>query len=417
MLLLQVNRFAILTVFGAICSLSLLAQGLPDPVFSTVPFERWLTETNQTHFRWTVRVPEPGLSSHQRLAARVEVEVDGAELAVRRGRGDFRVFVQIDDKAGLAFQTHRDFDLEGLREGIKGNNVVFTQPFFVVPGDYRVAVAAFDTATGEHSAVKRNLRVSPLKKDPLPGMWRDLPAIEFIEPESDSGRWYLPSIAGRLHLPVKTRHPIDVALLVNLTPPERSSGSTRVWNRSLGVLLPATKVLSQADWSDATFNLELLDLARRRVTFRQENLRALDWTKAGNALDGVNPGIIDVKSLADRRHNADFFLDRVGARIGAEKNRRPRVVIVLSGLVFFEPGVEMHPIATAPRSDVLVIYIRYRTQPPVSLNSEGRRRGYGPEADELEPLLKPLEPWLFDVATPAQFRTALAAIMARIAEL
>jgi hypothetical protein len=37
--------------------------------------------------------------------------------------------------------------------------------------------------------------------------------------------------------------------------------------------------------------------------------------------------------------------------------------------------------------------------------------------DQLEPLLKPLEPRLFEVATPEQFRKALAAILAEIAKL
>lgn len=48
---------------------------------------------------------------------------------------------------------------------------------------------------------------------------------------------------------------------------------------------------------------------------------------------------------------------------------------------------------------------------PIALN--------GPVAgiDQLEPLLKPLEPRLFEVATPEQFRGALATILAGIARL
>ena len=44
-------------------------------------------------------------------------------------------------------------------------------------------------------------------------------------------------------------------------------------------------------------------------------------------------------------------------------------------------------------------------------------RNYLAPIDQLEPLLKPLEPRLFEVATPEQFRKALAVILAEIAKL
>jgi hypothetical protein len=407
---------------------SLLAQaaslrdGSPDPIFSTVPFEQWLTANNQARIRWTVRLSEPELSAHQRLAVNLDVQVDGAELARRRGEGQFLVFVQLSDEKNRTWQNHQALDLEQIQAGIKADNAVFTQPFFVLPGDYRVSVAIFDSATGEHSIARRNLHVTPLRNDPLPDMWRDLPAIEFVGPESSSSdRWFLPSIAGRLKLAVETRHPVNVDLLVNLTPSERFSASTRIQNRNLDALIPAARVLSQVEWHNAKFNLELLDLARRRVAYRQENMQALDWSKAGSALDKVNPGIIDVRSLANRRYSADFFLNRISRRITApnETVRVPRVVIVLSSTVFFEPGVEMHPIRLASRPDVTVFYIRYHLRPVIFVDPTGRpRRVSAARADdELAPLLKPLAPRMFDVATPEQFRKTLALVLDRIAEL
>jgi hypothetical protein len=39
---------------------------------------------------------------------------------------------------------------------------------FVVPGDYSVAFAVYDTATGEHAAKRDILHVLPLGADPLP---------------------------------------------------------------------------------------------------------------------------------------------------------------------------------------------------------------------------------------------------------
>ena len=295
--------------------LSLFAQaGSTDPVFSTIPFDQWLNRAGQTQMRWNVRISQPGLSSHQRLAVNLEIQVDGAELARRRGEGQFLVLVQLTDERNQTWQNHQELDLEQIQQQIKASNGVFTQSLFIVPGTYKVSVALFDSATGEHSVIQRNLHVPPLKNDPLPKMWSDVPAVEFLTPESSSDRWYLPSVEGHLRLPVETRHPVEVDLLVNLTPSERFSASSRVQNRNLEALIPTTKVLSQVAWHNSTFSLEFLDLARRRVAFRQDKMQTLDWPRARNALDQVNPGVIDVRSLENRSFNADFFVNRIARR-------------------------------------------------------------------------------------------------------
>jgi hypothetical protein len=432
-----VTRFAIFLVLIAIATCTLSAQtaqgGSADPVFSEIPFDQWVSQGDQSHMRWTVRLSEPRLSTHQRFVTEVSVQVDGAELSRRRGKGQFLVLVQATDEKGRLWQSHQEMDLEHVEEGMKTNNAVFSQLLFVLPGDYRVAIATFANATGEHSAVQRKLHVSALKNDPLPGAWRDLPAVEFLPPSMLPDSWYLPSIEGKLRLAVGTHEPVHVDLIVNLTPSEQLTGSTGVQNRNLGVLLPAAKVLSQVDWRNATFSLALLDLARRRVTYRQENGGGLDWPKAASSLAEVKPGIIDVKSLEQRQFSAQFFVDEIGRRIGAAKGPAPggsRVLIVLSSLVRFASGQEVHPIALEGPTDTRVFYIRYKPAPRIIVprpGDSGQRRGRIPggdlrtdlvsQIDQLEPLLKPLDPRLFDVSTPEQFRKALATILGEIAKL
>ncbi|HEX4133702.1 MAG TPA: hypothetical protein VHY84_03695 [Bryobacteraceae bacterium] len=387
--------------------------------------------------RWTARISEPELSTHQRLIARVFVEVDGSELARRRGKGQFLVLVQVNDEKGGVWQNHQEMDLERVEEGIKANDALFSQIFFVLPGEYRISIAIFDNATKEHSIVTRKLHVAPLKNDPLPGAWSDLPAIEFLPPPTDPDRWYLPTIEGKLRLAVETHEPVHVSLLVNLTPSERSSGSTRVQNRNFEVLLPAAKLLSQADWGNAAYSVSLLDLARRRVIYGQDdapnlprNARGMDWSRLDSALTDVNPGMIDVKSLENRQHSADFFIDQIRRSIEEPSGRRrSQVVIVLSSMVQFEPGQELRPIPLTDSTDVKLFYVRFESRSqfvpgPAAIGRRGRP-GNGrwpssapyPGIDQLEPLLKPLEPRLFQIGTQDEFRKALATILARIAQL
>jgi hypothetical protein len=436
----QVTRFLSFLWLITLASLALEAQvvaqgGSADPVFSQVPFDQWLSQADQSHMRWSVRISEPQLSTHQRLVSGIDIEVDGAELAKRRGKGQFLVLVRVTDDQGRVWQNHQEMDLEGIEDGMKANEAVFSQLVFVLPGDYHVAIAIFDDATGEHSVIKRRLHVSPLKNEPLPGAWRELPAVEFIPAyTAPPDGWYLPSIEGKLRLTVETHEPVHVNLVVNLTPSEEFTGSTRVQNRNFGLLLPATKVLSQVDWGNTVFSLALLDLSRRRVTYQQEstpgrrdNAHLLDWSKAGSSLAEVKPGIIDVRSLEKRQFGAEFFLDEIRRRIGASHGPGPRrtpVLIVLSGPVRFESGQELHPIALDSPTDAKVFYIRYHPAPRITPGRSGGRyqRGdlradYGPQFDQLEPLLKPLEPRLFEVGTPQQFRKALASILTEVAKL
>lgn len=345
-----------------------------------------LTAAAETPPRSSIRIYGPELSNHQRLAVTVETDTPPVSL-------------QITDPTGRVWSM---------------DDAPAVQSFFALPGDYQVSAT-----TAGHSATQRKLHVPALKNDPLPSMWSGLPAIEFIASETASGRWYLPSVTGRLNLTAETHRPADITLLVNLTPAERASGSARVQNRNLGALIPSAKVLSQVEWRNSTFNIALLDLARRRVAFHQENVHDLDWSQAESSLDAASPGIIDVKSLQGRQYNAQFFLNQIRRRVRPRKDTaaKPlRVVIVLSSYVFFEPGVEMRPIEVPAEPDVLVFYIRYQPLDGMFFNPEGRlRRQPFRGIDELVPLLKPLAPQVFDVGTPEQFRKALAAILTKIA--
>jgi hypothetical protein len=115
-----------------------------------------------------------------------------------RGDGELVFFVQITDRDGARYQDHGSIDLSKLDENIKAANLEYSQRAFFLPGDYRLAVAILDTATGEHSIRQTQFRVAPRQRDLLPDAWRDLPPVEFIGKAESPDSWYLPDIHGRL---------------------------------------------------------------------------------------------------------------------------------------------------------------------------------------------------------------------------
>jgi hypothetical protein len=430
-LLLRAREAAVTVLLGFFTLSRICAQqGSADPEFAKVPFDQWLAGAGQAQIKWTVRMLPAALSSFQRLLAGIEVTVDGAELARRRGEGELLIFVQLNDETGAAWQDHGSIDLEKVEEGLKASNVVYTETAFVLPGDYLVSIAIFDTATGEYSVRKDKLHVAPLKNDPLPQSWRDLPRVEFRPPVEPPDSWFLPAVTGRLHLPLAAKRPIHIDVLLNLTPSEQMSGSVPTRDRNLSALLPALKTIAQIDTTHVSIDVALLDLSRRRVIFHQEQARELDWEAMKSALEEADPGTIDVKSLADRRHNAGFFVTEVARRIDPVQRTAARVVIVLSSPVAFESGEDLRPIQIKAAPDCRIFYFRFHTGRPRFVyappTSSGRHRrpdatiamGGGPEPpDQLAGTLKPLAPRLFDVERPEDFRKALASMLADIARM
>ncbi len=432
-------RTALFALLGVAAGSQAFAQGDSlDPAFAGLPFEQWLVGGEQVRMRWTVSVSRPRLSAHQRLRADVEVRLDGSELARRRGEGQLLVLLQISDQQGRRYQNHLAIDLAKVEEGVAKQDIVSTFTAFVTPGDYRVAVALYDTATREYSLKQDKLEVAPLKNDPLPGAWRDLPAVEFLPPADPPDSWYLPSLTERLRLPVKSRNPVEIDLVVNLTPSESASDSAEMQSRNLSVLIPALKAISELDGHDARLNVELLDLSRQRVVFRQDNVRVLDWTAMRRALAPGEARTIDLQSLERHRQSAAFFVAEVGRIVGAPRAIAPkprRVLLVLSSPLTFGPGVNVEPIALGPPSDCRVFYVRYHSfhrwsaDPDITrvgsrglpqFSRGGRRPGWLDQQlqfDQLESTLKRLAPRLFDIETHEEFRKALASVLAEIEKL
>jgi hypothetical protein len=288
-------RSLILLLLGAIFVAGASGErGTLDPAFEKIPFDRWLGEREQAPFHWTATVPRAELSFHQRLMAHVEIKLDGRDLETRRGNGQLMFFVQITDGDGTRYQDHSHIELNKLDENIRNAYLEFSQRAFFLPGDFRVAVVILDTATGEHGARQMQFRVAPTQHQLLPGVWRDLPPVEFVSNQESPASWYLPDIRGRLQLvaSVHSQARLNVILNVALSAPAR--GSRPAPSGDLAALLPTLKAISQTGSSSLSEHVELLDLSRRRAVFQQNEVHDLDWPRLKASLEEANTASIDV---------------------------------------------------------------------------------------------------------------------------
>lgn len=423
--------------------------GSLDPDFAKIPFDQWINEKEQTHFHWKAAMLHPELSFHQRMMSQLEIQVDGKDLQSRRGDGNLVFLVQITDRNETRYQTHSKVELSKLDPDIKAADLNYSHKMFLLPGEYRVAVAILYTATGEHSVRQLKLHVDTPENDLLKRAWRDLPAVEFQGKADSPDSWFLPDIQGRLQWAGAVRTAARVNILLNVAPaamePEQwrpisrgmgrygtyppsgtnGSGPVREHNGTsveMAALIPTLKALTQTGSPSISENVALLDLSRRRTVFEQKDVRDLDWPRLKASLGQASTASIDVHALSDRTQDAQYFVSEVRRMVRASQNGC--TLVVLTNPVSFEKGVDLEPISTEALPACHIFYIRYHTliqhQYQNSARMIGRRghMGGGPlttpveheASDQLEGTLKPLGPKVHDVSMPDQLLKAFVEI-------
>ena len=390
----------------------------PDPLaralFQQFPFEQWSAAGDHADIHWSAHIEPVVLSNHQRLLTGFQALIDGREMFKRRGHGELVVMVRVTDAARQVWTAGTFLDLTDIQEQARSQDWSVVQQAFVLPGEFEAEIAVCDTQTREYSFARRKLHVGALHNDPLPGAWRDLPAVEMIPSGDLPDAWYLPTVGGRLRLEPRNERPVHVELLFNITPSERASGSLRVFRRNMGVLIPALKLVTGLGPLDGGMNLTVLDLVQHLAVGRQDNIRELDWSLLRKAFAETTPGVVDARALARQRTMKQYFRDEV-ERL-ADALPAPRVLIILSVPVAFDKQEEIAPLNLPPDANRKVIYLRYRPSVPAA------RRGGPPGTqppldDDLERILKPLSPRVLNAADPTEFRKALARLLEEITRL
>jgi hypothetical protein len=276
-----------------------------------------------------------------------------------------------------------------------------------------LVVVLYDRETGEHNLIQRNLKIAALKNDPLPDAWRDLPSVGFMERAEKLDSSFHPEIRGRLHLPLEAQRPVQIELLVNLTPSEILTGSYRAFTFNLRALMPILKIFSQIDVHNGAVNLATLDLTRQQVSFEQTdiNVKQLDWPELKEVLSAADPSKIDVRSLQGRKYNAAFLRDEVARRIASgaalhsevQGENPMRVFILLSSSVAFNARDGLSQIELPKDCDCLVYHVRYDWW-----------RSQMAAFDDIDKVLKPLKLRKFSATSPQGVRKALATMLNEI---
>jgi hypothetical protein len=395
----------------------LRAQDLPpERVFAAVPFDKWVKQGPQAPIPWKVMVHSYGLTVYQRLLTHIDVELSGKDVFTREKGDRIVVFIQVTDAHGHRFRGYSFFQVKEVPSKFKKLKTAFPSDFFVLPGEYKLIVALYDDQIRQHNLMESSLLIAPLKDDPLPDAWKGLPEVEFLGPPLESpDNLFRPDITSTLHLPLATRSPVHMELLADVTASDLFRGSTFFYNRYLSVALPLLKSLSQIKLQNGSLSIAMLDLRKRRVTFDQNDGKALDWTRARAVLAPENgPGSIDIKALEQRRESPAFLQDELLRRLNAparspQKEEEPfHVFVIIGSPMDFYSFRDLPHLPPGSEEKCVVYYLQFELLNTAYANGA---------VNNVRKMLKPLTVHVIKVRSAESIRHALARILNEVSQM
>ncbi len=404
----------------------------PDEPHPNLPVAQWLRGSDRTDFKWRVELLPPRMTFQQRYLVQVRAYVDVQPL-VGDDKRDFYFLLKVADEMGnwLPNDTYNHYPLPpGLD---KKSEIQYATGLYAKPGKYTAALVLFDAVQGQGNVWRKQFEVKAPKKDPLPTMDRDIPAIEFLtEVPSDAlpthervavmrrGRLAVPAISGSSEasdeewppghgsefLPVRPPRPLRVDIVLNFAPwidpylQRRTTASA--YRADSGRMLQIGAVLSHLNVERGCVRVGAVDLSKLTVVFNRLDGHDADWDKITEQVRKIDHNTVSAAVLGNRKSTAGFLRDYMtdlmtdasGCGPGSEKT--DHVIVLVSHDFQFPAGT---------RGD--------RLWPDVQCSScryyHLRINGGGPgSSDDLEKFFKAANPRRFDVNSPEQFRKALA---------
>jgi len=367
---------------------------------------------------WHVETSAGRLSFHQRLIANIQVQVPGPEMLKRSHDDHITLLVEVRNGQGVSARNFEVLELSNLKPEMKRSDVEFSWQAYAVPGQYELSVALWDKKSGEHNFLRRLFHVDAYKDDPLPEMWRGLPAFEFWGNNREGPDYiFHTDIQGRPNLALATQRPIDMEILLDMTPSaEVFRGSYGYYNHYLAAALPTFKVLNQIDLKNGARKAAALDLVQRQVVFEQDDGKDLDWAVLRKTLSiDSGPGKVSVKDLQKHQQSPVYLREEIVRRLKirdrsgeASRSKPLRVFILLGSPMDFYTFPKLPEVEAGEEKDCVIYYLQFEF---------GQRQGFIGGTGNVEKMLKPLKVRSFQVESADDVRKALGKMLEELGRL
>src|SRR5579863_5295808 len=144
-LLRQLLLSAAIVSLGAFAVPAVVAQSDSFPPSSgNLPFEAWLNGKNISQIPWTISIAPPAMTDYQRYQADIiaYVFLDKADASNRDAK--LRSVARFTDSRGKTYEATSEHALTA-RTADQDPEIVVSFTAYLLPGDYKVAMAVYGT--------------------------------------------------------------------------------------------------------------------------------------------------------------------------------------------------------------------------------------------------------------------------------
>ena len=192
--------------------------------------------------------------------------------------------------------------------------------------------------------------------------------------------------------------PLNIKILVNFAPQNSSLSSLRPID-TLALVTVLRRLSREPQFGK--FSVVAFNVQEQRVLYRQASEERIDFPALGKAIQGVEPGKVNLKQLAQKHGEVSFLADLIKKEIA---NDHPDAVIFAGPKVLLDESVpeeELKPLAT----DVTypVFYMNYNLNPQAV-----------PWRDAIGKAIRPFRGIEFSISRPRDLWFAVSEVVSRI---
>ncbi|MCU1339417.1 MAG: hypothetical protein JWO19_4998 [Bryobacterales bacterium] len=192
--------------------------------------------------------------------------------------------------------------------------------------------------------------------------------------------------------------PLNIKILVNFAPQNSNLSSLRPID-TLALVTVLRRLAREPQFG--RFSVVAFNIQEQRVLYRQASAERIDFPALGRAIQGVEPGKVDLKLLAQKHGEVGFLADLIKKEIA---NDHPDAVIFAGPKVLLDDSVpedELKPLATDVNYPVF--YMNYNLNPQAI-----------PWKDAIGKAIRPFRGIEFSISRPRDLWFAVSEVVSRI---
>lgn len=440
---------------AVICFLTPFHADDARPVPGSVPVAKLLQGPDRQDIPWKVQVVQD-VTLQQRHLVQVLATIRGRDYFKGVSLRDLHIVTKVADADGN-WLDGQSYDYFKQPRDLSVRDAVHSfANLYLKPGEYTIAEIAYDSLHNTGNVWRTKLTV-PAVVAPIPDLERDFPVVEFL-PRSQaaldlkSADWDLnPPLVlhslmldplslghGRANLPVGNKKPLLIDVIVNLSDDIEESGralghpygslrtfgvdpcypncgyawlfqreNSAAYKYNEGLALQAGNLVSQLSPEAGCVRFSAMDVLRQDLIADRVDTSSADWDAISQKIASTDLNVIDVKALREKETELRFrsFVEVVNAdgyACGLPGQTPEHVLIVVGMDMSFPPNTEIAAVrASKPKPRCYYLLMQFNGAPP--------------SWDELDRILKPLEPKRLPFIGAQQLRKQVAFIVKDLA--